>query len=180
MLDEKNTALVIIDVQGKLARMVYESEELIANIRKLILGCQAMSIPIVWLEQYPEGLGGTVPEISKLLEPKKPLAKRTFNGLYNPVIEQSFDKLNRSKLLVCGIEAHVCVYQTAMALIEKNYEVQLVVDAVSSRRKDSVDLAINKLNEKGAELTNVEMCLYELVKDSRKDVFREILRLVKM
>lgn len=180
MLDENNTALLIVDVQGKLARMVYESEELIANIRKLIIACQAMSIPIVCLEQYPEGLGGTVPEIAKLLAPNKPLSKRTFNGLFDEKIEETIKKLNKEQWLICGIEAHVCVYQTALALLEKKYRVELVVDAISSRSKESIDLTVKKLHKKGIELTNVEMSVYELVKDSRKDVFKEILSLVKM
>lgn len=179
MLQRKDTALLLIDVQGKLARMVHQSKEVITNIRKLILACETLSIPIVWVEQYPKGLGKTVSELSELLNKQKPIAKHTFNALANKEIESTIAQLNKKQWLVCGIEAHICVYQTAMALLNKNYKVELVTDAVSSRSKNSIDLAINKLQTKGIGLTNVEMCIYELVKDSKTEAFKKILPLIK-
>lgn len=179
MLQRKNTALLLIDVQGKLARMVHQSKEVITNIRKLILACKVLSIPIVWVEQYPEGLGKTVSELSELLNEQKPITKHTFNALANKEIENMITQLNKEQWLVCGIETHICVYQTAMALLNKNYKVELVTDAVSSRSKSSIDLAINKLQAKGVSLTNVEMCIYELVKDSKTEAFKKILPLIK-
>lgn len=179
MLNEKETALIIIDVQGKLARMVAESEQLVKNLRQLIAAFKTMSIPIVWVEQYPEGLGKTIPEISELLENKTPLPKYTFSALGNKDIESEIEKLNRKQWLVCGIETHICVYQTAMDLLAKNYEVEIVSDAVSSRTKESKELALAKLQKKGVGLTNIEMCVYELIKNSKTDIFKKILPLFK-
>lgn len=180
MLNEKETALILIDVQGKLAEMVYNSKNIISNIKKLVLACKALSIPIVWVEQYPAGLGETVPELSSLLKNQQAFEKHTFNALANKEIEKKVTQLKKTQWLVCGIETHICVYQTAIGLLEKGYRVELVTDAVSSRSKSSIKMAINKLQSKGAEVTDVEMCVYELIKNSKKPVFKEILPIIKM
>ncbi|WP_289659943.1 hydrolase [Flavobacterium panacagri] len=179
MLTQENTGLIIVDIQGKLARIVYESEKMISNLEKLILGCQVLSIPIISLEQNPNGLGNTVPELNKLLENQKPIEKYTFNAFENEEFRQAVLKTNRKQWLVCGIETHICVYQTAMGLFTNNYEVEIVTDCVSSRSKDSIDLGLQKMQGKGIGITSVEMCLYELVKDSKNENFREILKLIK-
>lgn len=179
MLTQETTGLIIIDVQGKLARIVNESEKLVSNLEKLIRGCQILSIPIIYAEQNPKGLGSTIPEIGKLLSPQKPVEKYTFNALENEAFKKAILESNRKQWLICGIEAHICVYQTVLGLLSHNFEIEVVADCVSSKSKDSVELALEKLQNKGAGLTNVEMCLYELVKDSRREIFKEILTLIK-
>lgn len=179
MLTQENTGLIIIDVQGKLARIVNESEKLVSNLEKLIRGCQILSIPIIYTEQNPKGLGSTIPEIGKLLSPQNPVEKYTFNALENEAFKKAILESNRKQWLICGTEAHICVYQTVLGLLSYNFEIEVVADCVSSRSKDSVELALEKLQNKGAGLTNVEMCLYELVKDSRREIFKEILTLIK-
>ena|SRR6218665_1462315 len=179
MFTQENTGLIIVDVQGKLAHIVQESEKLIANLEKIIQGCQLLSLPIIWLEQNPNGLGHTVSELEKLLRSQKAIEKYNFNAFENQEFKEAVLKTNRKQWLICGIEAHICVYQTAMGLFTNNFEVEIVVDCVSSRSKDSIDVALKKLQQKGIGLTNVEMCLYELVKDSRNENFREILKLIK-
>ncbi|EJG02565.1 hydrolase [Flavobacterium sp. F52] len=179
MLQQENTGLIIIDVQGKLARIVQNSEKLAENLEKLIKGCQILSIPIVWAEQNPKGLGRTIPELEKLLLHQKPIEKYTFNAYENDVFKQAIMDSGRKQWLICGIEAHICVYQTAIGLLSNNFEVEIVIDCVSSRETKSIETAIQKLQQKGASVTNIEMCLYELVKDSRRDIFKEILTLIK-
>lgn len=179
MLTQETTGLIIIDVQGKLARIVNESEKLVSNLEKLIRGCQILSIPIIYAEQNPKGLGSTIPEIGKLLSPQKPVEKYTFNALENEAFKKAILESNRKQWLICGIEAHICVYQTVLGLLSHNFEIEVVADCVSSKSKDSVELALEKLQNKGAGLTNVEMCIYELVKDSRREIFKEILTLIK-
>ncbi|RED22690.1 isochorismate hydrolase [Flavobacterium cutihirudinis] len=179
MLTQETTGLIIIDVQGKLARIVNESEKLVSNLEKLIRGCQMLSIPIIYAEQNPKGLGSTIPEIGKLLSPQKPVEKYTFNAFENEAFKKAILESNRKQWLICGIEAHICVYQTVLGLLSHNFEIEVVADCVSSRSKDSVELALEKLQNKGAGLTNVEMCLYELVKDSKREIFKEILTLIK-
>ncbi|MBB4802651.1 nicotinamidase-related amidase [Flavobacterium nitrogenifigens] len=179
MLKQETTGLILIDVQGKLAKIVNESEKLAVNLEKLIRGCQILSIPIIWAEQNPKGLGSTIPELEKLLIHQKPIEKYSFNAFENETFQKSVLESNKKQWLVCGIEAHICVYQTAMGLLENNFEVEIVTDCVSSRAKESIEIALQKLQNKGAGLTTLEMCLYELVKDSRREIFREILSLIK-
>lgn len=179
MLNTENTGLIIVDVQGKLARMVYESESLITNITKLIKGCQILGLPIIWLEQYPKGLGKTVPEIAELLSHQTPMEKTYFNAIAENTIKNAIKAANKQNWLVCGIEAHICVYQTLMGLSKENYHVEVVVDAISSRKKESIDIALNKLAMNKISITNVEMCLYELMKNAQSEKFKDILRLIK-
>ncbi|MTH17588.1 hydrolase [Flavobacterium sp. LC2016-01] len=179
MLANENTGLILIDVQGKLARIVNESEKLVSNLEKLIRGCQILSIPIIWAEQNPKGLGPTIPELQKLLPNQKPIEKYTFNAFDNDDFKKAIINSNKKQWLICGIETHICVYQTAIGLLSNDFEVEIVTDCVSSRSKESIDLALKKLQNKGAGLTNIEMCLYELVKDSKKEIFKEILTLIK-
>lgn len=179
MLVQEKTGLIIIDVQGKLARMVHNSEKLTDNLEKLIRGCQLLSIPIIWAEQNPKGLGATIPEIEKLFQDQKPIEKFSFNALDNETFKQAIIDSGRKQWLICGIEAHICVYQTAIGLLAYNFEVEIVANCISSRSEESIVIALQKLQHKGASVTNVEMCLYELVKDSRREIFKEILTLIK-
>ena len=179
MLNQEKTGLIIVDVQGKLARIVHKSEALLSNIQALVQGCQILNLPIVWLEQNPQGLGQTVPELSELLKGSQPLEKTTFDACSNNSIVEAITESGVQQWLVCGIEAHICVYQTASGLLSRGYKVEVVVDCVSSRTKANVELALKKLQDKGASLTSLEMCLFELVKDARKEEFKQILSLIK-
>ncbi|MBL0737710.1 hydrolase [Flavobacterium sp. GN10] len=179
MLVQEKTGLIVIDVQGKLARIVHNSEKLIANLERLIRGCQLLSIPIIWAEQNPKGLGATIPELEMLLQDLKPIEKFSFNALDNETFKQAIIDSGRKQWLICGIEAHICVYQTVMGLLAYNFEAEIVADCISSRSEESILIALQKLQHKGVALTNIEMCLYELVKDSRREIFKEILTLIK-
>lgn len=179
MLDKNNTGLIVVDIQGKLARLVHDSDSLITNCEKLIKGSQYLNLPIICLEQFPAKLGTTVDEISSLLNNSNPIPKFTFNGCEEPKFIAAVQAENIDTWLVCGIEAHICVYQTAMGLLKHSYNVQLVSDCVSSRTLINKQLAINKLMTKGVEITGLEMCLYELVADCRAAEFIAILRLIR-
>lgn len=179
MLDRDNTGLIIVDVQGKLASLVDESEALIKNCVTLIQGAQILDLPIVWLEQNPTKLGVTVEAISQPLQGASPISKYTFDACLQPQFIQAIRSANVGTWLVCGIEAHICVYQTVLSLSQRDYDVQLVTDCVSSRNPQHKQLSISKLQHKGIDITCVEMCLYELVKDCRSDEFKQILQLIK-
>lgn len=179
MLDKEKTGLIVIDIQGNLASLVHESDTLIANCEKLIKGAKALSLPIIWLEQNPNKLGPTVRRLSTLLDNQSPIAKFTFDACQEPNFTEAVQSNNISTWLVCGIEAHICVYQTAINLKTSGFNVQLVSDCISARTLDNKKLAINKLLNHGIELTGLEMCLYELIRDSREPEFKEILSLIK-
>ncbi|NOU50510.1 isochorismatase family protein [Pseudoalteromonas sp. JBTF-M23] len=179
MLNASNCGLLVIDIQGKLATQVVNSTQLIAGTEALILGCKALDLPIVWLEQAPNKLGATVPQLASLLHPEHAITKTTFSGYANHTVAQRIKSENKQYWLVCGIEAHICVYQTARDLLANKFKVMLVEDAISSQHIEHKALALSQLQHNGAQLTNVEMCLYELLADSQHPQFRTILNLIK-
>ncbi|PMG01584.1 hydrolase [Vibrio breoganii] len=179
MLTKENTGLIIVDVQGKLARLVHDSETLISNCTKLITGAQILGLPIVVLEQNPEKLGPTVDEVAALFGDVTPIEKFTFNGCESDAFVEAVKAYSVETWLVCGIEAHICVYQTATGLAELGYNVELVSDSVSSRTLDNKNLGITRIIEGGAAVTGLEMCLYELVGDCRASEFKSILQLIR-
>lgn len=179
MLKKEDTIFVLVDVQGKLARIVHESEKMIENVNRLIQGLRMMGIPIVWLEQYPEGLGPTHEEVAKHLEGLEPISKITFDACKNPDFVQAVEKTGRRQVLLAGIETHICVYQTALGLRSLGYEVQAVADAVSSRTIFNKEIGLDRMKSEGIMLTSVEMVLYELMQAGKGAEFKEILKLLK-
>ena len=179
MLKKESTGLIVVDIQGKLAHLVHDSDALIANCEKLIKGSLTLGLPIICLEQNPDKLGSTVDELSTLLKAIDPIPKFTFNACEEPKFIAAVRAENVDTWLVCGIEAHICAYQTAIGLLALGYKVQLVGDCVSSRTITNKDLSISRLRDNGVDITGLEMCLYELVKDCRSPEFKKILHLIK-
>ncbi|QUX91345.1 hydrolase [Marinomonas sp. A3A] len=179
MLRKDKTGLVVIDVQGKLATIVHDSEAFIANLVKLVKAAKLLGMPILWLEQNPEKLGATVPELREVLDMVEPIAKYSFSACGEPAFVEAIKKAKMNTWLITGIEAHICVYQTALGLLDLGYDVELVSDCVSSRTIENKNMALAKLARKGAEVTSLEMCLFELIGDCRADEFRAALSLIK-
>ncbi|EJI1392779.1 isochorismatase family protein [Vibrio parahaemolyticus] len=180
MLSKGNTGLIVVDVQGKLATLMHESNALIENITKLVKGAKALDLPILWLEQNPERLGPTAEPIREVLESTHlPINKYTFDGCKEATFNVAVENAKVDTWLVCGIESHICVYQTAVSLRQSGYRVELVTDCVSSRTAANKALALAKLTANGVVLTGLEMCLYEMVEDCRAPEFKEILALIK-
>ena len=179
MLNIDKTALVIIDVQEKLSRVMHEKEKLFENLQKLVKGVKLLNIPIIITEQNPNGLGPTVSEIAPLLTDIKPVTKFSFSCCGEEPFLRQLEMLNRKQVLLAGIETHVCVYQTAVDLIEAGYEVHTVVDCVSSRTLENKNLALDKMKSEGANLTSVEIALFELLKTAANPKFKELSKIVK-
>ena len=179
MLTKEKTGLIVVDVQGKLATIVDDSERFIANLIKLVKAAKLLGLPILWLEQNPEKLGDTVPELREALALTSPITKYTFSGCGEPAFVEAVKKAKVNTWLVSGIETHICVYQTSLELLNLGYMVELVSDCVSSRAVSNKELALAKLARKGAEVTSLEMCLFELIRDCRSDQFKETLSLIK-
>jgi len=179
MLKMENVALLIVDIQGNLAHSMHGKELLFKNVQKLIKGIQVLGIPILWVEQNPQGLGPTIPEIADILSNIQPISKMSFSSCGNERFVQALKALNRKQVLIAGIEAHVCVYQTAADLVDLGYEVQVVADAVSSRTIENKEIGLQKMRDSGVSLTSVETALFELLKVAEGEQFREILKIVK-
>lgn len=179
MLDRSRTVMVLVDVQGKLARIMHDSAALAASLEKLVRGMNALKIPVIWVEQNPAGLGPTIPELSALLQGNKPLIKTAFGCCDDAAFMAALKACERKQVVLAGIEAHVCVFQTGVRLIESGYEVHLVSDGVSSRTGQNRRIGIERIRAAGATVTSVEMCLFELLHTSADPVFKDILNIVK-
>ena len=174
-----DSLLLVVDVQGKLARLMHDSEAMVRAQRTLIRACRLLDLPVLWAEQLPDKLGATVDELAEALEGLSPCAKSSFGCMGDPALRAAIAGTGRSQVLLCGIEAHVCVWQTAAALLEDGYSVHLVADAVSSRRADNKDIALRRMERAGVCISNVEMALFELMVDATHPKFRDVTRLLK-
>jgi nicotinamidase-related amidase len=178
MLKQSDAILVFIDVQGHLAELVEGSEALLQNLRRLLEGMKVLDIPVIVTEQIPEKLGKTRGEFRPLLV-DVPVTKSTFSCYREPIFFQTLEKTGRRQIILCGIETHVCVYQTAMDLLAADYAVQVVTDAVSSRDPGNKALALRRMEAGGVKLTGTEMVLFELLGNANDRRFKTILQIVR-
>jgi nicotinamidase-related amidase len=178
-LDTADTILLLIDFQERLFAVMHEKEILLKNVLKLIKGAKVLEIPLILTEQYPKGLGPTIPEIKALIPDVKPVEKVCFSCTDEPAFNQALKALKRKQVLIAGIEAHVCVYQTAMALAREGYEVQVVSDCIASRDPENTKTALTRLGQAGILPTTTEMALFELLKVAQGDKFKQISNIVR-
>lgn len=179
-INVNNTALLVVDIQGTLARTVDHVNHLQQNWIKMIRIARLFELPILVLEQYPEGLGGTIQELKAELGDSPVFAKRTFSGYQDPSFRQALQALKIDNLVVMGIEAHVCVFQTSLDILKhESVSLYLLGDGVSSRKTLDRELAIKRLEKQGAIITTVEMTAFELMQDSRHETFKDFLKIIK-
>ncbi|MFW6284074.1 MAG: hydrolase [Desulfosalsimonas sp.] len=179
MLDSQQTALVVIDVQGKLARTVSDSQQVVSNVEKLIRGANLFELPVIVTEQHPVGLGPTIEVLQELFTNVSMVEKMTFNACMTPYFVQAMEQAGRRKILICGLEAHICVHQTVWGLLGRDFQVHVASDAVSSRTAWNRNMAIERMRAQGAVISTTEMALFELMQDANDDRFREFARIVK-
>lgn len=175
-LDRERTTLVVIDVQEAFRKALDRFDEVAAKAAQLVRGAAAIGVPIVVTEQYPKGLGTTVPEIAESL----PSGVQALDKVrFSAVGVEGFELGGRDQALVCGIEAHVCVAQTALDLIDLEAEVHVAADAVGSRTDADRDIGLARMERAGAEITSVEMALFELLGSADAPGFKEVQAIVK-
>jgi nicotinamidase-related amidase len=179
MLNTEEVVLLLVDIQGKLAQFMYEKERLFGNLQTLVKGIQVLEVPILWMEQNPEGLGPTIPEIADLLPDIAPISKMSFSCCRNEQFVKSLSEINRKQVLIAGIETHICVYQTAAELLDMGYAVHVVADAVSSRTEENKTIGLQKMKDAGASWTSVETLLFELLRVAEGEKFKTMLKIVK-
>ena len=179
MLSINDTQLVILDIQGKLSQIVYQSEQVLKQSSSLVQGCQLLDIPIVWVEQTPEKLGATSPLIAEHLSGESPIAKATFSAYGTEAFVEKVKKNKRKQVLLIGIETHICIYQTTVDLIEAGYDVFVASDAVSSRTLENKNIGLEMIRQVQGKIISVEAALFALLKTSTHEKFREIARLIK-
>ncbi len=176
ILKKENTILIVIDIQEKFLSVIKNINPVIENTLKLIRSFQIMKIAIIVTEQYPKGLGKTVGKIQKELKSYRPIKKAYFNCFD----EKNFKIPKKIKnLIICGIESHVCVTQTALAAIEKGFNVYLVKDAISSRKESDYKIALERAKQEGALIASTEMIIFQLLKKAGTKKFKEVIKLIK-
>ena len=174
----ENKFLLVIDIQEKLLPIVNEAETLLVRVERLLKGWQILNLPLGHTEQYPKGLGSTCSILKPFLKNSFYFEKTTFSAGSSNLIKH----LKQNKLLdvyVAGIETHICVYQSIRDLLNENLNVYLITDASSSRKKHDHQIAIQELIRCGANITTIEMLLFEALRDSKHPAFKAISQLIK-
>jgi len=179
LLKPDKTALLIIDIQERILPVINNHQLVVNNTLKLIKGFKVLSLPIYFTEQYPKGLGPTNRSILDELGDLKPFDKMSFSCSGAGELFNEFNEKNLSQIVVCGIEAHVCVQQTVLDLIENSIQVNLAADAVSSRKEMDYRTAIERMRHHGAEITTTESILFELLNVCGTPQFKEVSKIVK-
>jgi nicotinamidase-related amidase len=174
-LDPARTTLVVVDVQEGFRKAIPDFERVAKATATLIEGAEAIGVPIVVTEQYPKGLGETVPEVAgHLPDGLEPLEKVVFSASE----AEGFDLGGRDQALICGVETHVCVNQTALDLLAGGVDVQIAEDAVGSRFEENKRVGLHKMQQAGAVLTSVETALFELLGRAGTDEFKRVQELI--
>jgi len=179
LVSREAAALVVIDVQEKLFAHMAEKEKLAENVSRLIQFARIIKIPVILTEQYPKGLGQTIPQIKVLVPDLKPVEKLEFSCFGSNRFRETFATTQIKTLILTGIEAHICVAQTAIEGLEKGFRMCVVEDAVSSRNPQDKAAATERMRQSGVTVVSTEMLIYELLGKAGTPEFRETLKLVK-
>jgi nicotinamidase-related amidase len=180
VLDKNKTVLVVIDFQEAFRKAIPDFAIVASKISMATRGFQILDVPIIVTEQYPQGLGKTAEEILFTLPPEfEPIEKTAFSSCGADAFIEKIRKLNASQIVLCGVEAHVCVNQTAHDLLDQGFEVHLLTDAVASRYAQDKQAGIAKMQMSGVIPSSMEMSLFELMRDSKHEQFKEIQNLIK-
>jgi len=181
-LDRNQAILAVIDVQDRLMSVIHEADAVEANVDRLIRGAHVLGVPVVVTEQYPKGIGPTTSVVRGAMfatGTAEPIQKMCFSSFGAEEFSAALKNSGRRQVILCGVEAHVCVYQTCRDLLADGFEVFLAADATSSRADRNRELAIQRMTSDGARLTTTEMALFEMTVESGTDEFRAISKLVK-
>jgi nicotinamidase-related amidase len=179
MLNRDEAVLIFIDVQRRLAEKMHDKRHLFNNLECMVACAQNLKVPILLTEQIPEKLGGTSERFRIMLESMMAIEKTAFSCCGEPVFMEAFESLKKKQAIMVGIEAHVCVYQTALDLIADGIEVFVVADAVSSRAPENKELALEAMREAGAKIIPTETAVFALLRDAADPCFKALLKLIK-
>ena len=178
-LNREDTLAVFIDFQEKLMPAMHNKEVLQDKVVRLAKGLGVLDIPHIVTQQYTKGIGETIPEVAEAIGEFEPIDKTTFSCMSHVDFINQLEIAAKRNIVVCGIEAHICVQQTVEQLLEEGYNVYVPVDCISSRSQNDFLWAAERMEKAGAVMTTYESILYELLKDSKAEGFRDISRIVK-
>ena len=178
-MNREDTLAVFIDFQEKLMPVMHHKEDLQDKVCRLAKGLGVLGIPHIVTQQYTKGIGETIPEVAEAIGEFEPIDKTTFSCMEHVDFVNQLEIEARKNIIVCGIEAHICVQQTVEQLLLEGYNVYIPVDCISSRSQIDYLWASERMEKAGAIVTTYESILYELLKDSKAEGFREISKIVK-
>ena len=180
-LQPEKCVLAVVDIQEKLLPPIFNKEELVRNTKLLVRLAKLLGLPVVATTQYSRGLGATVPEIASLLEGVAIHDKVEFSCFGSDPFCGEMKALpgQRNTVLLCGMEAHICVMQTALGALNRGYLVHVAADAVGSRAKFNWEIGLRRMEAAGAVISSTEMMMYELMRASGTPVFKEMLQHLK-
>ena len=178
ILIPEEAVLLVIDIQDRLVPVMKYGEQVIRNTKTIISYAKKLGVPIIATEQYPKGLGKTVSEVSSNLEEALTYEKVTFSGCTREVTS-ALKELARKKIIITGMETHVCVFQTVRDLLAQGYQVFVVRDAVCSRTKENYLNGLSLMSSMGAVVTNTETVFFDLMKEAGTPLFKELSKLIK-
>jgi|YNPNPStandDraft_1061719.scaffolds.fasta_scaffold00002_23 nicotinamidase-related amidase len=179
ILDSSYAMLVVIDVQDSLLKAIHQADRVIANTVKLIEAAKVFDIPVLVTVQYPEKLGGCTELVATALKDVQVFPKTAFSCLGCKEFAQHIAATGRRQVILCGIEAHVCVNQTAHDLLLRGLRVHVARDAVSSRTAENYEVGIGKMRDSGCVITSTETAIFEMTGDASRAEFKRILPIVK-
>ena len=179
LLEKEHTGLIIIDMQTKLLKAMLHKDEMMENCKKLMAGCKILKVPIFLTEQNPKGLGKTSAALKKVMGEIEPWEKTSYScaGIEGFVRQLRTQKLDQ--LILTGIESHVCIWQSALDLLNTGFQVTVAQDCISSRKQEDFDIALKGMQQEGIALKSTEMILFELLKTCNDEGFKKILALIK-
>jgi len=178
-IGREDTVLLVVDMQERLAAVMNEKEKVLNNTIHLIETAKLLSIPIIVTEQYPKGLGQTVSEIREALPSYRPIEKLAFGCCGEPDFMRVLASMGRRKIIICGMETHVCVLQTCVGVLKERYIVHVVSDAVCSRAKENHETGIEFMRDTNAAITCTETVLFQLLEKAGTEEFRMISKRIK-
>ena len=180
-IEAEQCALIVVDIQEKLLPPIWQKEQMLRNSQMLVRLAKILKIPALVTTQYAKGLGNTVPEVVSLLPECSPIDKTMFSCFGSDVFCSLMKRLpgQRNTVLLCGMEAHICVMQTALAALREGYLVHVAADAVSSRTESNWRIGLDRMRDAGAVISSAEMMIYELLRGSGGPAFREMLPYLK-
>ncbi len=179
MLDNSSALLVVVDIQEKLMKAIHEGDKVIENTVRLIEAMKVLGVPVVGTLQIPSKLGGFSPAVEEALEGFPIYDKSTFSCAGSSDFTGELDRLARQQIILCGVETHVCVNQTAHDLLSLGCHVHVVADAVSSRTPENKQIGLEKMRDSGCIITSLEAAIFELLQDAARPEFKSVLPLVK-
>jgi nicotinamidase-related amidase len=180
-LEPEHCALIVIDIQEKLLPTIFQKERLVRNAQLLIRLAGVLKMPTLLSTQYSKGLGNTVPELASLLPDTSPIEKQVFSCFGSEVFCSALKRLpgNRNTVVLCGMESHICVAQTALAALRGGYLVHVASDAISSRTEWNWKVGLERMKAAGAVISSTEMVIYEALRSSGTSDFKDMLQYLK-